>query len=84
MNIAYTLYKHCLQIVISLATKAVSIYPDEYSVYVVEKLLNIKGKSKSEVINYIIHDWISENFKELENYGINVKNARKEKKLSTR
>ena len=41
----YTLYSHCVKMV----NKGFSIYLDNYSKYVIEKLDNIKGKSQSDV-----------------------------------
>lgn len=58
-----------------------SIYLDKYTKYVIEKLENIKGKSQSDVANFILKDWIGDHIEELEKYGISVANAKKEKKL---
>jgi len=58
-----------------------SIYLDNYSKYVISKLDNIKGKSQSDVANFIIKDWIGDHLEELNEYGISVKNAKKEGKL---
>lgn len=64
-----------------MVNKGFSIYLDSYSKYVIEKLENIKGKSQSDVANFIIKDWIGDHREELKDYGISVKNAKKEGKL---
>lgn len=64
-----------------MATKGFSIYLDKYSKYVIINLIDIKGKSQSDVANFIIKDWIGDHLDELDNYGISVKNAKKERKL---
>lgn len=71
------MYTHC----VSMATKGFSIYLDKYSKYVIINLIDIKGKSQSDVANFIIKDWIGDHLDELDNYGISVKNAKKERKL---
>ncbi|UCF12299.1 MAG: hypothetical protein JSW06_09700 [Thermoplasmatales archaeon] len=58
-----------------------SIYLDKYSKYVICQLIDIKGKSQSDVTNFIIKDWIGDHFEELKEYGITVKNAKKEDKI---
>lgn len=64
-----------------MVNKGFSIYLDNYSKYVIEKLENIKGKSQSDVANFIIKDWIGDHIEELKEYGISVANAKKEGKL---
>ena len=64
-----------------LLLKGFSIYLDNYSKYVIGKLENIKGKSQSDVANFIIKDWIGDHLEELKECGISVKNAKKEGKL---
>lgn len=71
------MYQHC-----DLMTNTgFSIYIDKYSKYVIKKLENIKGKSQSDVANFIIKDWIGDHLEELKEYEISVKNAKKEGKL---
>lgn len=57
------------------------VYTEKYTKYVIQKLIGIKGKSESDVVNFIIKDWIGDHLEELEKYGISVKNAKKEGKL---
>lgn len=64
-----------------MANKGFSVYLDNYSKYVIEKLENIKGKSQSDVANFIIKDWIGDHLEELKEYGITVANAKKERVL---
>ena len=61
-----------------MSNKGFSIYLDKYSKYVIRNLIDIKGKSQSDVANFIIKDWIGDHQAELKEYGINVENARKE------
>jgi hypothetical protein len=58
-----------------------SIYLDKYSKYVIKNLIDIKGKSQSDVANFIIKDWIGDHQIELKEYGISVNNAKKEGKI---
>ena len=64
-----------------MANKGFSVYLDNYSKYVIEKLENIKGKSQSDVANFIIKDWIGDHLQELKEYDITVAKARKDGKL---
>ena len=64
-----------------MTSNCFSVYLDKYTKYVIEKLENIKGKSQSDVANFILKDWIGDHINELEKYGISVINAKKEKKL---
>jgi hypothetical protein len=57
------------------------VYTENYTKYVIQKLVNIKGKSESDVVNYIIKDWIGDHLSELNEYGISVEDAKKEKIL---
>jgi hypothetical protein len=64
-----------------IVEQKIQAYTEDYTKYVVQKLKRIKGKSESDVVNFIIKDWIGEHWEELKEYGINIKNAKKEKKL---
>ncbi len=64
-----------------MTKSALSIYLDKYSRYVIENLINIKGKSKSDVANFIIKDWIGDHQDELNGYDISVKEAKREEKI---
>ena len=57
------------------------VYTEKYTKYVIQKLIGIKGKSESDVVNFIIKDWIGDHQEELREYEISVKNAKKEGKL---
>lgn len=54
------------------------VYTEKYTKYVIQKLIDIKGKSESDVVNYIMKDWIGDHINELNDYGISVNNAKKE------
>ena len=56
----------------------IQVYTEDYTKYVVQKLKRIKGKSESDVVNFIIKDWIGDHLEELKEYGISVNNAKKE------
>lgn len=63
------------------SSKEFSIYPDKYNKYLIINLIDIKGKSQSDVANFIIKDWIGDHQVELKEYGISVKSARKKGKI---
>ena len=44
-----------------------------YTKYVLQKLIGIKGESESDVVNFIIKDWIGDHLEELKEYGITYK-----------
>jgi len=54
---------------------------ESYSFFVVEELIGIKGTNISDVVNYVVKDWISEHTDELREYGISVKEWRSKRKL---
>jgi len=56
-----------------------SVYTEKYTEYVIENLVDIKGKSKSDVVNFILKDWMGDHQEELEKMTISVKEARKKK-----
>ena len=57
------------------------VYTEKYTKYVIQQLVGIKGKSESDVANYILKDWIGDHLDELNSYEISVKNAREKGKL---
>lgn len=57
-------------------SKALSVYTDGYTEYVVGRLVGIKGRSKSDVVNFIIRNWIEGNKNELDTIGINMQKAK--------
>ncbi len=59
-------------------TKQLSVYTEKYTDYVIDSLVHIKGKSKSDVANFIIKEWIADHRDELKDCGITVEKARKE------
>ena len=59
----------------------VQVYTEKYTKYVIQELIGIKGKSESDVVNYILKDWIGDHIEELKDYDISVKNARSDGKL---
>ncbi|ODS36324.1 MAG: hypothetical protein A7316_10125 [Candidatus Altiarchaeales archaeon WOR_SM1_86-2] len=56
--------------------KAISVYTDGYTEYVVGQLVGIKGKSKSDVVNYILKTWMEVNKNELNIMGIDIQKAK--------
>ena len=52
---------------------------EEYTSFVLEGLINIKGTSTSDVVSYILKSWIDENDKLLEGMGLSVKDWRRSK-----
>lgn len=46
---------------------------EEYTYFVINGLVNIKGTSASDVVSYIIRSWIDNNDKLLEGMGLSVK-----------
>lgn len=57
------------------------VYTEDYTKYVVQKLEHIVGNSESEVVDFIVKQWIMEHREDLKEYGIRVKNAKKEGKI---
>ena len=57
------------------------VYTEKYTKYVIQQLVGIKGKSESDVANYILKDWIGDHLDELNSYEISVKNAKEKGKL---
>ena len=52
---------------------------EDYTYFVLERLINIKGTSISDVVSYIIKSWIDHNDNLLEGYGLSVKDWKKSK-----
>lgn len=69
----YNLYSMC-----DFMSTRLNIYSEAYTEFVINSLVNIKGKSISDVANFIIKEWISDHREELKEYGITVGNAKKE------
>jgi hypothetical protein len=57
------------------------VYSEPYTKFVIQQLEDIKGKSESDVANFIIKDWIGHHIEELKEYGITVSKARELKIL---
>lgn len=55
----------------------IDIYTEPYTKFVVQELVGIKGKSESDVANFIIKDWIGDHMEELAQFGIDVEKAKK-------
>jgi len=51
-----------------------------YSLYVLKGLVDIHGKSVSDVVSFLVNDWIHENRDTLESYGLSVKDWKREAK----
>lgn len=45
---------------------------EAYASFVVQSLVDIKGRSESDVVAFIVKDWIGDHREELNEYGINV------------
>lgn len=54
----------------------IDVYPDPYTKYVVTELVDIKGKSQSDVVQHVLKQWISDHHEELKDYGIDVERAK--------
>ena len=57
--------------------ETISIYTEPYTKFVIKNLIGIKGKSESDVANFIIKDWIGEQREELREFGITADKAKK-------
>ncbi len=57
------------------------VYTEDYTKYVVQHLVKIVGKSESDVVNFILKQWMLDHREDLKEFGIRVKNAKKEGKL---
>ena len=57
------------------------VYTEDYTKYVVKHLIKIVGKSESDVVNFILKQWILDHREDLKEFGIRVKNAKNEGKL---
>lgn len=55
---------------------------EAYTHYVVQQLISIKGRGPSDVVAFIVKDWIGDHRDELKEYGIDVASwkARSKKK----
>ena len=53
---------------------------EEYTFFVLEGLVNIKGTSVSDVVSYIIRSWIDSNDKLLQGMGLSVTDWKNSKK----
>lgn len=51
-----------------------------YSLFVLKGLIDIHGKSVSDVVSFLIKNWIHDNGDTLESYGLSVKDWKKEEK----
>ncbi|MBN2014292.1 MAG: hypothetical protein JW778_03845 [Candidatus Altiarchaeota archaeon] len=56
--------------------ETISVYTEPYTKFVIKNLVKIKGRSESDVANFILKSWISDHLDELKEYGITVKKAR--------
>ena len=45
---------------------------EPYTCYVVDQLVGIKGRGPSDVVAFIVKDWIGDHRAELADYGIDV------------
>lgn len=45
---------------------------EKYTHYVVNQLVGIKGRGSSDVVAFIVKDWIGDHREELKEYGIDV------------
>lgn len=57
--------------------ETISVYTEPYTKFVIRSLVGIKGKSESDVANFIIKAWISDRVDELKEYGITAKKAKR-------
>jgi hypothetical protein len=54
------------------------VYTEKYTKYVIRHLVDIVGKSESDVVNFIIKQWMMDHREDLKEFNIRVKNAKKE------
>jgi hypothetical protein len=59
----------------------IQVYTEDYTKYVVQHLVKIVGKSESDVVNFIIKQWMMDHKDDLKEWGISIKNAKKEGKI---
>lgn len=57
------------------------VYTEDYTKYVVKHLVKIVGKSESDVVSFIIKQWMMEHKETLSDWGISVDKAKKERKI---
>lgn len=57
------------------------VYTEKYTKYVIQHLVDIVGKSESDVVNFVIKQWMMDHGEDLEKWEISVKNAKKEGNL---
>lgn len=57
------------------------VYTEDYTKYVVQHLVKIVGKSESDVVNFIIKQWMIEHKDTLRDWGISVTKAKEEGKI---
>ena len=75
-----TVYKSFLTIIRYIMTQSnnkrpkVQAYVETYTHYVLDNLVEIKGRSVGHVAAFIIKDWIGDHKDELSEYGISVNN----------
>ena len=50
---------------------------EEYTRFVVENLVGIKGTNPSDVVSFVLKEWISEHREELREYGLTVRKKTK-------
>jgi len=60
-----------------VANNKLQVYTEGYTKFVIQQLVDIKGKSESDVVNFIVKDWIGDHLDELERYGVSVGKAKK-------
>lgn len=53
---------------------------EAYTWYVIRELVGIKGRSDSDVVAFILKDWIGDHKDELKEYGIDVVKWRSKKR----
>ena len=46
---------------------------EEYTHFIIENLIGIKGTNSSDVVSFILKEWISEHRDELKDYGLSVR-----------
>lgn len=60
----------------AIESKTISVYTEPYTKFVIQRLIGIKGKSESDVVNFILKTWIEEHSDHLEKCDITVKKAK--------
>lgn len=60
-------------------TRKIQANVEGYTFFVLDGLIDIYGRSNSDVVGFIVKSWIKENSKDIEGWGLGIKEYRKSK-----